>query len=88
MRAKAETFAQYHDEHARYGGASNDFHALAATFLRSLAEQHGEAKTLVSELETALEAIVCHWDASDDGQVHPGLIDTARTALAKAKSAA
>jgi len=42
------------------------------------------ARTLVSELVTALDAIVCNWDADDEGKVHPDLIDTTRAALAKA----
>lgn len=32
--SQAESFAQYHDEHARFGGASYEFHARAATFIR------------------------------------------------------
>jgi hypothetical protein len=42
-------------------------------------------ETIVSELETVLEPIVCHLDADDEGKVHPDLIDAARAVLAKAK---
>lgn len=45
-------------------------------------------KARVAELAKALGAIVSHWDADDEGKVHPDLIDAARAALAKAKGGA
>lgn len=44
-----------------------------------------EAKTLVNELATVLESIVCHWYADVEGKTHQDLIDAASAALAKAK---
>lgn len=35
MVERAEAFAKYHDEHAKYGGLSREFHERAASFLRS-----------------------------------------------------
>jgi hypothetical protein len=48
-------------------------------------KERDAARATIAELETALEPIVCHWDADDEGKIHPALIDAARAALAKAK---
>ena len=38
-RKRAESFAKYHEEHAKFGGASCEFHELACSFLRSIVEE-------------------------------------------------
>lgn len=54
----AETIAKYHDEHAGYGGSSFEFHARAATFIRSSA---AEAQRLRA-VDSAARDYVAHVD--------------------------
>lgn len=65
---KAESFAKYHDEHAGYGGASWEFHARAATFIRDIAASMAEAINRANEAERTL-AKIDGW-ASGHDQVH------------------
>lgn len=50
---RAEAFASYHDEHERYGGASRDFHAMAATFIRTVAQQAERSQCLLEACRAA-----------------------------------
>lgn len=52
----AGSFAKYHEEHARYGGASREFHELAGSFLRTaVADVRRETVEHALEMSVGLE---------------------------------
>ena len=55
LAAQAESFAKYHEEHARYGGASQEFHTRAGSFLRGIEANHERIAALEAERDEARE---------------------------------
>ena len=47
---QADSFAKYHDEHARFGGAGREFHERASSFLRSQAHEVARLRAREREL--------------------------------------
>jgi hypothetical protein len=78
-RTKAEAFAKYHDEHAKHGGASQEFHERAASFLRGVAADHDELLSALSELYE-----LGRQESIEDGELEAAQ-KAARAALRKAQ---
>lgn len=51
-----ECFAKYHEEQARYGGASREFHELASSYLRTVADERDAALARAEAAEASASA--------------------------------